>query len=305
MNFADRLLAAIERCGNPCLVGLDPHLGLLPDEFAEVRDGAVSRSLRAERLGDFLVEVIHIVGDRVPAVKPQAAFFEVLGADGQLAWERVVVAARDAGLLVVGDVKRGDVPGTAAAYATAYLGTDEPHACDAITVNPLLGGDSVEPFLDTCAATGRGLYVLVRTSNPGSEEFQRHGQPELSDRLAAAVVGWGRSRPALVGERGVSSIGAVVGATHRDELARFRRELPHTPLLLPGYGAQGATASDVAPALAPEDDGTPSGVLVNASRSVVFPWTRPQHRDKPWRTAVGDALGEMIHDLAAASRAVT
>ncbi|MEE8469538.1 MAG: orotidine-5'-phosphate decarboxylase [Planctomycetota bacterium] len=295
MNYADRLEAAVADKGNPCLVGLDPHLDLLPEEFASVQDPAASRADVARDVTDFLLGILEAVADLVPAVKPQSAFFEQLGAPGIEAWERVVAAARHAGLLVIGDVKRGDIGSTAAAYARAFLsggpGADPATLCDAITLNPYLGTDSVRPFLDACAEVGKGVYVLVRTSNPSSAEFQTHGEPALAERVAEAVVGWGAD---LVGDSGYSSVGAVVGATHPAELARLRALMPHTPLLLPGYGAQGAGAADVVAGF----DERGRGALVNSSRGILYAW-----RDRPgvgWREAARDAAADMAAEIRAA-----
>lgn len=302
-NFADRLVASIERCGNPCLVGLDPHLELLPNEYADARDVRVPRPERARRMADFCCEVIELVAGRVPAVKPQSAFFEVLGADGAVAWERVVATARSAGLLVIGDVKRGDIASTATAYATAFLeGTsqdDRASLCDAVTLNPLLGSDSIEPFVSVCARTGTGVFVLVRTSNKGSADFQRHGEPSLSDVIAGRVAQWGSS---LRGESGWSSVGAVVGATHGDELKHFRTLMPNAPLLLPGYGAQGASARDILGAFQSSRSGRPTGALVNSSRGITYAYRDSVHRGKTWQRAASDALTLMIDDLDTAFR---
>lgn len=295
MSYADRLEAAVAAKQSPCLVGLDPHLSLLPPAFEAAHDPAAPRAAVARAVGDFLCEVIGLVAEFTPVVKPQSAFFEALGADGVAAWERVVAAAHAADLLVIGDVKRGDIGSTAAAYARAFLtgghGTDPATLCDAITINPYLGSDSVEPFLDACAATGKGLYVLVRTSNPSSAEFQATGDPALADRVADAVVRWGED---LVGAGGWSSVGAVVGATHPDELARFRARMPRTPLLLPGYGAQGAGAADVVGGFA----GGLSGAVVNSSRGILFAYrSRP---DVDWKDATRDAARTMRKEIAAA-----
>ncbi len=294
MIYADRLEAAVRRTGNPCLVGLDPHLELLPPEFAAARDPAASRAERAAAVTSFLLEVIDVAAGRVPAVKPQSAFFELLGPAGAQAWETVVEAAHAAGLLVIGDVKRSDIGSTAAAYATAFLeglpGSNPSALCDAVTVNPLLGSESIQPFLDVCARGEKGLYVLVRTSNPGSDEFQAQGSPSLSERIADAVVRWGEP---LVGECGMSSVGAVVGATLPGELAELRARMPRTPLLLPGYGAQGAGAADVAHGFL--DGGR--GALVNSSRAVLFAYrNRP---GVPWKDATREALEAMIEALGA------
>jgi orotidine-5'-phosphate decarboxylase len=299
VNYSDRLEEAVARCGNPCLVGLDPHAELLPEEYARARDVHRPRAERAEALADFCCEVLDVVGGQVPAVKPQSAFFEVFGADGIRAWERVVKAAREAGLIVIGDVKRGDIASTAAAYATAFLeGTggdagEEP-LCDAVTLNPFLGEDAIVPFVQACERTGKGCYVLVRTSNRGSADFQRHGTPELSHRIAEKVVSWGAS---TLGASGWSSVGAVVGATHADELQDFRRRMPRTPLLLPGYGAQGASAKDVVGAFAGGSGRPLSGALVNSSRGITFAWREAAHRGRPWKDATRDALTTMISEL--------
>jgi orotidine-5'-phosphate decarboxylase len=290
VNFADRLDAAVQTAGNPCLVGIDPHLDLLPEPFAAARDPAVPRAERARILGDFGCQVIDAVAGLAPAVKPQSAFFELLGADGLAAWERVVATAREAGLIVIGDVKRGDIASTASAYATGLLDpAATPAPCDAVTINPFLGADSVEPFLEVCRRVGAGVYVLVRTSNAGSADFQRHGDPELSFVVADAVAKWGAE---LKGACGLSSVGAVVGATHGTELGAFRERMPDTPFLLPGFGAQGAKARDVVAAFL----GGPSslrGALVNSSRNITFAWRNGRYADLDWKDATIAALEEM------------
>jgi len=195
------------------------------------------------------------------AVKPQSAFFEARGADGVRSFERACEYARDAGLLVIADVKRGDIASTARAYADAAFA----HA-DAATVSPYLGGDSVEPFLDRCRRDGKGIFVLVKTSNPGSGDVQdallADGR-RVWELVAERVAAWGAS---LVGDHGLSDVGAVVGATYPEEVASARELLPHAPFLLPGVGAQGGTVEDVAAAFA----AGPAAGLVSASRSVIF-----------------------------------
>lgn len=294
--FADRLDAAIARTGNPCLLGLDPHLDLLPDEFALARDRSAPRATRARELERFCLELVELAAGRVPAVKPQSAFFEVFGADGALAWERVVREARSAGLLVIGDVKRGDIDSTARAYARAFLETGDATACDAVTVNPFLGSDSIAPFLESCRRTGRGIYVLVRTSNPGSKLFQEHGTPPLYERIADAVAEWGKE---LVGTSGLSSVGAVVGATHPRELAQLRERMPRTPFLIPGYGAQGAGAADIAGGFLPRG----RGAIVNSSRGILFAYKQPAYRGRHWKDALSAALDAMIAEINGAVRA--
>ena len=306
VSYADRLFAAVERAGNPCVVGLDPHLALLPDEFAVARDARASRAERARAIGDFLCAIVEVAAERVPAVKPQSAFFEVFGADGAKQFERVVAASKDAGLLVIGDVKRGDIGSTAAAYARAFLtgidGQDPRTLCDAITVNPYLGTDSIAPFVEECRAVGAGLYVLVRTSNPSSAEFQtvettdeRGERALLCDRVADAVVRWGG---ALRSESGWSSIGADVGATHAEELTRLRARIPDTPLLLPGYGAQGASAADIVGGFRRDGAGNLHGALVNSSRGILF--AGQKRPDVHWKDAAAGAMDAMATELRAA-----
>lgn len=294
MNYADRLEAAIQRTGNACVIGLDPHPALMPDDFAVCRDASASRAERARATERFLVEVIERIAGRVPAVKPQSAFFELLGADGVAAWERVVAAARNANLLVIGDVKRGDIASTARAYADAFLACEEEFRCDAVTINPYLGADSVEPFLEVCAEQGAGVYVLVRTSNPGSGMFQEHGEPRLVDRVATEVARWGEG---LLGECGLSSVGAVVGATHTEELTHLRERMPRTPFLIPGYGAQGAGAEEIAPGFLPGG----RGALVNSSRGILYAHRNALHAGKSWQDATSAALDAMIAELRTAA----
>lgn len=292
--FADRLHLAVERTGTPIVVGLDPHLGQLPDEYEVARDPSAPRAERAAAVEAFLLEVIDLCAGVVPAVKPQAAFFEVLGADGVAAFERIVAASKRAGLLVVGDVKRGDIGSTAAAYAEATLsGAEREHMCDAATVNAYLGGDSVAPFVDACRTSGGGLYVLVRTSNPGGQDLQTlqlASGGNVAEHMARSVATWGAD---LVGESGWSSVGAVVGATHPGELGALRALMPHTPLLLPGYGAQGGTAEGLKPAF----DAQGQGALVNSSRGILFAH-RKAAPGTAWKDASAAAIAAMKDDLA-------
>jgi orotidine-5'-phosphate decarboxylase len=212
-------------------------------------------------------------GPACVAVKPQLACFERLGAPGWEALEQVVAIARDHGLLVLADGKRGDVPVTAAAYAQALVGaTPTPFGdvpglgADAFTANPLLGRDSLEPLIDAAAAAAAGCFVLVRTSNPGAAELQDSGEPPLHERLAAIVDELGRER---LGGCGLSLVGAVTGATRPEHLGRLRELMPHAILLLPGVGAQGGRVQDLGAAFAPH----PAAGLVTASRSIVNAYT--------------------------------
>lgn len=293
MNFADRLDAAVESVANPCLVGIDPHLDLLPEPFAAARDEATPRAERARLVEDFSKQLLDLVAGRVAAVKPQSAFFEVLGSDGVAAFERVVAHAHSLGLIVIGDVKRGDIASTAAAYARAFLGKEPAH-CDAITVNPYLGPDTLDPFLLRCQEEDAGLYVLLRTSNPESHVVQCHGDPPLWTEIANEIEMRGTY---MRGACGFSSIGAVVGATHPEELATLRAAMPHTPFLLPGYGAQGAGAESITAAF--NDSRHPwRGGLINSSRGIAFAWRK--HPGVDWKNASSRALDAMIADVGAA-----
>lgn len=297
MSFADRLDAAVLDKQSPIVVGLDPHLERMPAEFAAAHDHEAPVAEVAADVERFLAEVIDAVAEFTPAVKPQSAFFEELGSAGVAAWERTVARAHERGLVVIGDVKRGDIGSTAAAYARAFLtgrpGMDPATLCDAITINPYLGTDSVAPFLDACAAAGKGIYVLVRTSNPSSAELQAQGDPPLMHQVAALVNRWGEE---LMGERGFSSVGAVVGATHPAELVDLRGRMPSAPLLLPGYGAQGAGAADIVGGFV---DGL-RGALVNSSRGILF--AGAQRPEVHWKDACRDAAREMAEDLRGALR---
>lgn len=295
MNFADRLDAAVARVGSPAMLGIDPHLDLLPDEFAVARDVDAPRAERAAAIARFSEELVDVAAERVAIVKPQSAFYEQLGADGVAAWERTVRAARSAGLLVLGDMKRGDMGTSAAGYARAYL--DGPGArdarVDAITVQPYQGEDSVRPFLDAAARNDGGAFVLLRTSNPSSNEVQQHGVPPVSDVVASAIDRWGAG---LVGECGYSSLGAVVGATRPEELAHLRALCPRTPFLIPGVGAQGGRASDLADAF-PDPSHPFRGAVVNSSRAIAFAYRADEHAGKHWKDAANDALDALVAEL--------
>ena len=280
VTFADRLAEAVERKRSQLVVGLDPRLDLLP---VELRGEAVlGRGEAANAVARFCCGIVDAVGPYVVAVKPQVAFFEALGADGFAALERVCGYARAAGLLVIADGKRGDIGSTARAYASAFLEPreEEPPLADALTVNTYLGGDSVEPFLQACRLHGAGIFCLVRTSNAGATDVQ---ELTLSDgrrvwqHVAELVAGWGAD---LTGERGLSSVGAVVGATAPRVVAEARKLLPRSVLLLPGVGAQGASPSDVARAFT----SGPASALVTASRSVIFAY---RGGAEDWRSAAG------------------
>ena len=289
-TFADRLAEAVERKRSQLVVGLDPRLDLLP---VELRGEAVlGRGDAANAYARFCCGIVDAVAPYVVAVKPQLAFFEALGADGVGALERVCGYARSAGLLVIADGKRGDIGSTGRAYAAAYLEPrgGEPPFADAMTVNTYLGGDSVEPFLQACRLHGAGIFCLVRTSNAGAGDVQ---ELTLSDgrrvwqHVAGLVADWGAD---LTGERGLSSVGAVVGATVPRAVAEARKLLPRAVLLLPGVGAQGARPADVARAFT----SGPASALVTASRSVIFAY---RAGEDDWRAAAGAEAARLRADV--------
>lgn len=278
--FSDRLAAEVERKRSQLVVGLDPRPELLPVELRG--DTHLGRKAAAEACARFCRGIIDAVAPYTVAVKPQSAFFEALGADGVAALEAVCAYARSAGLLLLLDAKRGDIGSTARAYAAAYLEPrdDGVPLADALTVNPYLGRDSVEPFLAACRRHGAGLFCLVKTSNAGSADVQdltlSDGRP-LWQHVAMLVAEWGED---LIGEHGLSSVGAVVGATHPRAVGEARRLLPQAVLLLPGVGAQGASPADVARAFT----SGPASALVTVSRSVIY---AHKQTDADWRSAAG------------------
>jgi len=276
--FPDRLAEAVERKRSQLLVGLDPRPDLLPVELA---GGAhLSRDAAAEACGRFCCGIVDAVAPHVVGVKPQLAFFEALGPSGMRTLEEVCDYARAAGLVVLADAKRGDIGSTSRAYAAAYLEPrgEAPPLADAMTVNPYLGRDSLEPFLGACRRHGSGLFCVVKTSNEGGADVQdlvlSDGRP-VWHHVALLVHELGEE---LVGARGLSSVGAVVGATHPRAVGEARRLLPQAILLLPGVGAQGATPADLARAFT----SGPASALVNASRSVIYAFRNGQ---QDWRAA--------------------
>jgi orotidine-5'-phosphate decarboxylase len=293
-HFADRLSEAQRAKRSAVCVGIDPRVSLLPEEFRPKRD---SPNAHASAVGAWAREVVRVVAPYAPIVKPQLAFFEVLGAPGFRAYHETVIAAQEAGLLVLADAKRGDIGSTAAAYAEAHF---EMVGADAITVNPYLGRDSIEPFLSWCRR-GRGVFVLVKTSNPGSSDLQdlRVGDVPLHEHVASMVDSLAGDN-GMVGACGMSAVGAVVGATFPAELVRLRSLLPRSPLLVPGYGTRGASAEDCAAALRP--DGT--GAIVNSSRGITFAFRSGGHGerfgDARWRESVEASVVEMRDALESA-----
>jgi len=300
--FADRLSAACRKFGNPVVVGLDPRFEQLPAPLTQGVD-AKNRAAVAEAYARFGCEIIDVVAPLVPAVKPQLAFYEQLGVEGMAALKRIVDYARRAGLLVILDGKRNDIGTTAEAYADGLLGADSPWGGDALTVSPYLGDDSLEPFVKTAVARDAGLFVLVKTSNPGGGQFQDRplastgGVLKTLYRLVAEEVE--RLASASIGSSGYGSVGAVVGATYPEQLSELRQAMPHAIFLVPGYGSQGGTAKDCAAAF----DSQGLGAVINNSRGLIFAHTKKPFAEKfgpaNWQLAVEAATREMINELRA------
>jgi orotidine-5'-phosphate decarboxylase len=289
-HFADRLLAAIADKGSPVCVGLDPRFDRLPEQLQTADP--------IEAIGAFSRDLLEVVAPFVPAVKPQIAYFEVYRDAGMKLYFELVELAQQLGLLVIGDVKRGDIGSTAEAYAAGHLA--DAGSPDAVTVNAYFGVDGLAPFVNAARDGGGGLFALVRTSNPSAADIQdvtdAAGKPfyeHMAEQIAALGSGEG-----LVGECGYSCVGAVVGATYPDEARRLRELMPQQIFLVPGYGAQGATAADCAASF--KSDG--SGAIVNASRSVIYAHQRDEYAGIDWKQAVAAAAKAFAEDIRTAVR---
>ena len=287
-HFADRLLAAIEQKGSPICVGLDPAFDRLGDSIRPAANGAAE----LEVIGEFCRQVLQIVAPIAAAVKLQSAYFEVYRSEGVGLYFDLVRQAKELGLVVIGDVKRNDIGSTAGAYAAAHLaGQATP---DAITVNGYLGADGIRPFLDVAARDGKGVFVLVRTSNDSAGRIQDFADGEgkkFYQHMAEEVIAIDGEE--LIGKSGYSCLGAVVGATYPAEARQLRQTMPRQIFLVPGYGAQGATAEHCAAAF--KADGT--GAIVNASRSVIYAHQRSEYKDLDWRGAVEAAAKAFAEDI--------
>ncbi len=306
-HFVDRLLTAIEHKGAPVCVGLDPVVSRLPDELRPPANGQepdVHVQACVEAIGRYVLGVLEAVAPHVPCVKFQSACFERYLWPGVEALHRLMDDARSMGLLVINDAKRGDIGVSAAHYAAGCLG--DPQVTDlgkvlgpdALTCNSYLGDDSLEPLLKTCVSEGKGLFALVRTSNPGGDALQgltlQDGR-QVCEAVADLIAQCG-SQPEMLGVSGYSVLGAVVGATKPQDAARLRARMPQQMFLVPGFGAQGAGADDVKPCF--KADGT--GALVTASRSVLYAYEKQPGVD--WRTAVRGAAQELKEQIQAILR---
>jgi len=295
--FMDRLADAVVAKKTPLVVGLDPRWGSLPEGLRQSGD---SLEARANAFRDFCLGIIDVVAPLVPAVKPQVAFFEQLGWRGMQALDTVMQAARAKQLLVILDAKRNDIGSTAEGYADGWLGADSAWGADSLTISPYLGDDSLEPFVKTATERQAGLFVLVKTSNPGGKFLQDlpAGDGCIYNRVGDLVE---RLADESAGECGYGVTGAVVGATYPEQLAELREKMPHTWFLVPGFGSQGGTAADVAPAF----DAKGLGAVVNSSRGIIFAHARKEYAQKyatgDWQRAVEDATREANEALGRAA----
>ena len=285
-HFGDRLLAAIEDKRSHVVVGLDPDYDLLPAAIREHHPPTGFENdaqMKVACFREFLTGLLDCLGPHVVAVKIQVAYFEALGADGYALYEKMVGLAREQGCLVIADVKRGDIGSTAEAYARAHL---DVAGADAVTVNPYFGSDGLEPFLRRARERGKGVFVLVKTSNPSSSELQdlllASGGPVFG-RVADLVNAWGEGTE---GRWGYRAVGAVVGGTHPEQGAELRRQMPGVPLLVPGYGAQGAQARDLVGLF--DERGT--GAVVNSARAILYAYRK---RAGSWQEAALEEAREM------------
>jgi len=299
-NFADRLIEAVRKKSSPCVTGLDPRIDLMPD-FIQAGRGPLSRGTVCSIISDFHELVLDAVADLIPVVKPQLAFYEQYGLGGMEAFENTVKLARERGILVIADGKRNDIASTAEAYAAAFLG-DSGFYSDAMTVTPYLGRDSLEPFAKACALHGKGMFVVLKTSNPGSRDFQDQplqatGRP-LYENIAASIEDLGTG---LIGESGYSSIGAVIGATFPADGRRLRALMPHALILVPGYGAQGGNAQSAAACF--HDDGM--GALVSSSRGITYAHTDAAISRQAFSELVRSKTRQMVDEIRSATSAPT
>ncbi|MCD8091242.1 MAG: orotidine-5'-phosphate decarboxylase [Clostridiales bacterium] len=301
----DRLVEKINETGNPTVVGLDPRLSYIPSYITEkyfTKYGNCPKAA-AKSMLKFNKKIIDAVCDIVPAVKPQIAMYERYGIEGLKAYQKTVEYAKLKGLIVIGDIKRSDIASTAEAYSDGHIGrvsingeSFEGFKHDFITLNPYLGSDSITPFLTDCENYEKGLFVLAKTSNPKSGELQDlicDGKP-IYEHVGALIEKWGEG---LMGKCGYSSVGAVVGATHKEQAARLREVMPHTFFLVPGYGAQGGKAEDLAVCF---KDGI--GAIVNSSRGIIAAHMKDEYKtcytdERDFAKAARQACIDMKNDL--------
>lgn len=301
--FADRLIGEIKKKGSSVCVGLDPVLEKIPhfikDKFT--KELGYTLEAAAQAILEFNKGIIDSIMDVVPCVKPQVAFYEQYGFEGMWAYESTIDYAKEKGLIVIADAKRNDIGSTAEAYANAYLGQIDLFGgkyftidSDALTVTPFLGSDGIMPFVKKCAEFDKGVFVLVKTSNHSSGDFQDRmidgANLHMYEMMAQFVDSWGAD---LIGNFGYSSVGAVVGATYTRECEKLREIMPNTIFLVPGYGAQGGTAKDVATAF--NKDGL--GAIINSSRAVIYAFENMEIDEKGYAEAARTVAEKMRDDI--------
>ena len=294
----ERLVEKIDEKNAPVVVGLDPSLDFIPDRIKRESFREYGQSLEGagSALYSFNKEIIDHIYDLVPAVKLQSAMYEKYGLQGLFSYKKTIDYARSKGLIVIGDIKRGDIGNTSRAYAEAHLGrvkvgsmTYEPYGEDFSTVNPYLGSDGVKPFIDVCKECDKGIFVLVKTSNPSSGEFQDRlvdGRP-LYEEVAGKVEEWGQDL--IKGE--FSEVGAVAGATYPEVGRVLRTVMPHAMILVPGYGAQGGKGEDLKPFF--NKDGR--GAIINSSRGIIASWQKEKYKE--FKDDFGMASRQAVIDM--------
>lgn len=301
INFADRLIAEIEKKKNPSVVGLDTSFAKLPECIKKNFQGSYDLAFEsaAQAVYEFNKKIIDAIHDVVPCVKIQAAYYEELGGFGMEVFKKTSDYAKTRGLVVIADAKRNDIGTTCKAYSAAFLGEVEIFGtkrkgfdADSLTVNGYFGYEGIEPFIKDCETYGKGIFVLVKTSNKGSEEFQcvntkEHGRNY--QLMGSLVKEWGST---LIGEYGYSSVGAVVGATFPQEAEILRISMPNTIFLVPGYGAQGGTADDAMPCF--NKDGL--GAIINSSRKIIYAWSG-KNDEENFAEYAREAAIEMKEDI--------
>lgn len=300
-NFADSLVDRISKLSNPTVVGLDPRLDKIPEVIkkAVIKEYGEGLEAASAAIIAFNTGIIDAIADIVPAVKPQIAFYEQYGHAGLFAYEQTIKYAKEKGMIVIGDAKRNDIGSTSEAYANGHLGVVDVFGkpthtinADALTVTAYFGTDGIKPFTKVCEEHGKGMFIIVRSSNPSADEIQ--GQPIgdqlMDEHVATLVEGWGRD---LIGESGFSSVGAVVGATYPEEASNLRQLMPNQIFLVPGYGAQGGGAEDVRPCF--YENGT--GAIVNSSRGIIFAYQKGGYKEEEFAQAARDAAEVMKEDL--------
>ena len=300
-----KLIEKIQKTQAPVVVGLDPMLSYVPAAIMNkaIEEYGESLEAAAEAVWQFNKGIVDTVYDLIPAVKPQIAMYEQFGVPGLAAYEKTVAYCQEKGLVVIGDIKRGDIGSTSAAYAAGHLGSVQVGSKvfsgfheDFATVNPYLGSDGVNPFLDVCKKEDKGIFVLVKTSNPSSGEFQDQeigGRP-LYELVGEKVAAWGEDL--MDGDCGYSDVGAVVGATYPEMGKTLRRIMPHSYILVPGYGAQGGTAEDLKPFF--NEDGL--GAIVNSSRGIICAYKNEKYKafgEAAYDYAARQAVIDMIEDI--------